>query len=404
MVPLINIVIEAFLFISSSIIIGVAIYNLAIATIGLFGKKIEIKNFKGVKFYPRYSLIVPVKLDENYLPRLLDSINNVEYPKNLIEVIIIVASGSTKNEKVYDRLIQMVKAKVKLVKDGGMGKNKALNIALKHATGDILAFFDADSVIGRDTLSKAAECFADPTVSAVQGSMSSINRKDSIITCLSALEEDAFINIVLKSRSSLNLFLPLLGSCMFIRREIMNRLGGWSEEIIAEDAELSVRLLLHHIKVAFRPEVNSLHESPFSVKAFFRQRLRWFYGYFQILRRIPLGRISIQTLVDLLAFFSGPLFLALSFLIMLSIPFYILLIKDASVMIITLIFFPIALTTASIFVLVCLNKMDPREIVTVILFIIPYWIFESFTALVALIKFLFRIKQEWEKTPKKNNQ
>jgi cellulose synthase/poly-beta-1,6-N-acetylglucosamine synthase-like glycosyltransferase len=78
---------------------------------------------------------------------------------------------------------------------------------------------------------------------------------------------------------------PLGGNTVFVRRELMEQLGGWDENCLTEDADLGIRLSLAHarIRIIYEDEYVTRDETPHTIQQFIRQRTRWNQGFIQIL-------------------------------------------------------------------------------------------------------------------------
>jgi cellulose synthase/poly-beta-1,6-N-acetylglucosamine synthase-like glycosyltransferase len=108
-----------------------------------------------------------------------------------------------------------------------------------------------------------------------------INRDENMISKLSAYEEEGWFKIYMMGKEDLKLFVPLTGSCGFIRRDVIQRLRGWDENSLAEDVELAARLVDNGWRIRYAPDVQSLQEYPATVRAIINQRTRWFRGYME---------------------------------------------------------------------------------------------------------------------------
>jgi glycosyltransferase XagB len=91
-------------------------------------------------------------------------------------------------------------------------------------------------------------------------------------------------------KSSLHFFArvgmtPLGGNTVFVRRDLMEQLGGWDETTLTEDADLGIRLSLTHarIRIVYDDEFVTREETPNSIEQFIKQRTRWNQGFIQIL-------------------------------------------------------------------------------------------------------------------------
>jgi cellulose synthase/poly-beta-1,6-N-acetylglucosamine synthase-like glycosyltransferase len=81
--------------------------------------------------------------------------------------------------------------------------------------------------------------------------------------------------------------IPLGGSTVFVRTNLVRATGGWDDECLAEDCELGIRLssLGATTVVAYSPDLVTREETPVSIHGLFRQRIRWDQGFLQVLRK-----------------------------------------------------------------------------------------------------------------------
>ena len=78
---------------------------------------------------------------------------------------------------------------------------------------------------------------------------------------------------------------PLGGNTVFVRRELMEQMGGWDETCLTEDADLGIRLSISHarIRIIYDDEFVTREETPHTIEQFIKQRTRWNQGFIQIL-------------------------------------------------------------------------------------------------------------------------
>ncbi|MFP3201594.1 MAG: glycosyltransferase family 2 protein [Sulfolobus sp.] len=285
-----------------------SVYNSFLAIYGLTWKGDQRKEYSGKTF----SIMIPAKNEEKVLGRLLDRLVNLEYDKSKYEVIVL-EDGSTDNtynickkyEDMYD-IIRCIKLEKSQVPNG---KSRALNVGLKLAKYEIIGIFDADSVPKLDILSYASATFSDDNVVAVQGKLVPINVRESIITRFASLEE-LFHEYSIAGRSRLGLFVPLEGTCTFIRKSTLEELGGWNEYTLTEDLDLSLKITSMGYKIVYNPSMIMWREVPTNLRWLIRQRLRWYRGHFEISMRIP-GKID-PKIIDGALIVGTPVFMVLN--------------------------------------------------------------------------------------------
>ena len=133
----------------------------------MFENKKELKNPKPKKL-PTVTIVVPAYNEEKTISKTLQSLLNLNYPKNKLE-IIAVDDGSTDN--TYKAAKQFTSQGVKVYKKKNTGKADSLNFALKKSKGELFAALDADSFANPDCLKKMIGYFNDPKIMAVTPSL-----------------------------------------------------------------------------------------------------------------------------------------------------------------------------------------------------------------------------------------
>jgi cellulose synthase/poly-beta-1,6-N-acetylglucosamine synthase-like glycosyltransferase len=80
---------------------------------------------------------------------------------------------------------------------------------------------------------------------------------------------------------------PLGGNTVFIRRRLIELVGGWDEQCLTEDADIGIRLstLGEAITITYDAEHATREETPPSIEQFIKQRTRWNQGFIQVLRK-----------------------------------------------------------------------------------------------------------------------
>ena len=353
---------------------------------------------------PFVSIIVPVKDGERVLPRLMEHLLNLDYPRDRME-IILVEDGSRDNS--YNLCLGYAKRYPSLVKvlhrDESRGKPDALNFALKHALGDVLAFFDVDSVVKRDSLKRAIELLRESNVAAIQQRTVSLNYDQNILTRLIYIEETCS-SIILEGRNALKLFVPLTGSCMFIKRDIIEKVGGWNIESLTEDAELSVRLHKEGFVIVYDKEIGAYQEAPASLRSFIKQRIRWYRGLIETFAQsLKIAKNMGRKLIDAMAYLASPLMVLLSQSFYCSLATIVLLGYNSPILqvifqisLISLLLFMASLVA---FILKFVNWRLNESLVTSCL-TFCYWFLVAFIALISFLNVLVGTRKEWYVTPK----
>ena len=353
---------------------------------------------------PSVSVLVPVKNEEKVVGRLLKALLNLDYPSRKVEIILIDDGSTDKTIEICREYAAEHPNRVKLLRRSTSdGKPSALNYGLKHANGEIVATFDADNVPEPDTLLKAVEFFEDPSIDAVQGTICSINADENMLTKFLSYEAAVRFRAYLQGKDVLKLFVHLAGTCQFIRRSVLTKIGGWSRESLSEDMEISARLTVNGCNIRYAPDVRSWEENPSTLGQLMNQRLRWYRGcldaafkYGKLARRPSLRSIDAEVTlvapcmltVSFLGFLIGAF---MSFFPVTYDPVFMVLAR--ATMLLTL----VTLLTAG---LALIYVTRPRRVANLfwLPFIYVYWTLQTFVASYALMQIVFRRPGKWKKT------
>ena len=353
---------------------------------------------------PVFSVVVPAKNEEHVLPRLLNALLKQNYPEGRFEVIVVEDGSTDGTPQVCEHYSRISGGRVRVVCGGeSSGKASALNRALEVAKGDILAFFDADSIPERDVLLNAARCFQDGSVQALQGRILTANSEVNMLTKFVSYEDAVWCDGYLKGKDALGLFVHLRGSCQFIRRETLESLGGWNEGHLSEDMELSARLVRGGYRIKYASDVRSWQESPEGLKQMFNQRIRWFRGSMEVaLRYGRLIRKPTLKSFDAEATLFGPFVLIISLLSYALSPLALYQLGGSALLTVTVAGWAVLTATlvSGALALMYVAKPKKKRDLLWLPFIYAYWTFQVVLATWALIKTLYGASKEWKRTPK----
>ncbi len=354
---------------------------------------------------PSFSVVVPVKDEAIVVERLFETIQKLTYPKEQVQVVL-VEDGSTDNTLALCRQFEASRGNVVVLQRSvSNGKPSALNFALQHCTGDFIAVFDADNVLASDALVNVAKYFEDPAVAAVQGRNLSINPCQNMLTQFTSYEESAWCEAYLRGKDSLGLFVHLRGSCQFIRRQVLEAVGGFDEATLSEDMELSARLTERGFRLRYGGDVCAWQESPSTLSMLLRQRTRWFRGTMEVaakygslmgkpsLRNVD-AEITLITPFIIIASLLGYVVGSGAFFVQ---PPYDLVWRGFVVISLVGVTLTLAVVGAA---LMFLSKSKGVRNVLWLPFVFGYWSVQGFIALYALLLIVFRRPKRWVKTQK----
>lgn len=241
-------------------------------------------NFENMVYQPTVSILIPARNEEHVIGRILQRMTELTYPKDKLQVIVIDDASRDDTGKIaeqYSKTYNYISVIHRSEHEGGRGKASALNAGLKHAKGEVVLCFDADYYPQRDIVEKLVKEFTDPKVGAVQGRVIVLNEPQNVITRLVALERIGGYCVDQEARERLGLITQFGGTVGGFRRKLLDELGGWDEQMLAEDTDLTFRVYLAGCKVKYVLDAECYEEAVESWQAYWKQRYRWAKGHMQ---------------------------------------------------------------------------------------------------------------------------
>jgi len=345
-------------------------------------------------YQPKISIIVPVKNEQNVIERLLNALVNLDYPQK--EILLIEDGSTDKTPQICQKWAKKHPSLIKCLHNStSNGKPSAINLAAKEATGEIIAVYDADTILEPATLKKIIPHFKDPNVAAVQGELRTVNPDESLITRLSVLN-DFVVNIQQLGKDRLNIFVPLLGTNQYIRRNVLEEVGYWDSEALSEDTEISVRLAKRGYKVKYVPGTAGV-EAPAKLRVFLFQRMKWLRGYTQaVMKHKDMIRTLNRKTLDTYLTLIFPIMLILGLVGYVG-ALYSIVQTPTAIPILQII--GIALLALNLLTPVMFVSANPRNAIYVPLIYFD-WILLASVSLYVHIRALLGKPQKWTKTPK----
>jgi len=232
--------------------------------------------------YPSVSVLVAAKNEEAVIGNLVENLCNLEYPDGKYEVWIVDDNSSDSTPQLLTKLAKEYKHLKVLQRTSKAtgGKSGALNQVLPLTKGEILAVFDADAQVSPDMLQQIVPMFQRQKVGAIQVRKAIANAKFNFWT-RGQMAEMAVDTYMQQQRISIGGIGELRGNGQFVRRQALLSCGGWNEETITDDLDLTLRLHLSDwdIDCALFPAV--YEEGVTSAIALWHQRSRWAEGGYQ---------------------------------------------------------------------------------------------------------------------------
>ncbi len=257
----------------------VSLFYMGIMLYSLFVKKRIVRKPVKDSDLPFVSINIPTYNETaalNCARRCLD----FDYPKEKYEIIIGDDSDNRQISKQIDTFASKY-AQVRVTRRGSNSgfKPANLNYMLKRSRGEFLVIFDSDFLPEQDFLRKIIEPFVyDDNLAVVQARWRISNFKQNITTILGgsiSLVMHHFAMPVMARKLDTSF---LCGSAEAVRKSALLDVGGWKEGSLTEDIECSLRLLKKGYRLTYLEDLECDCETPFTVKDFCKQQMRWAYG------------------------------------------------------------------------------------------------------------------------------
>ncbi|MGW3496919.1 glycosyltransferase [Streptomyces sp. NPDC001020] len=239
------------------------------------------------------SVLVPAFNEAKCIENTVRSLMASEHP---IEVIVI-DDGST------DGTARIVEAMdlpgVRVIRQHNAGKPAALNRGLANARYDLIVMMDGDTVFEPATVRELVQPFGDPRVGAVAGN-AKVGNRDAMIGAWQHIEYVMGFNLDRRMYDILRCMPTIPGAVGAFRRSALERVGGMSEDTLAEDTDITMAMHRDGWRVVYAEKARAWTEAPESVQQLWSQRYRWSYGTMQaiwkhrraLVERGPSGRFG----------------------------------------------------------------------------------------------------------------
>lgn len=215
------------------------------------------------------------------MPLLVRALSALAYPPDRLEVFLILEEDDDETAAALACLPLPAFASVLTAPAGApRTKPRALNFALEFATGDLIGIYDAEDRPPPDQLARVAARFAaaPPDVACVQARLGYYNRHENLLTRFFELEYAAWFDVMLPGLRRLGAPVPLGGTSLFIRRRVVEELGGWDSHNVTEDADLGMAIARAGYRTTLTDSLTE-EEANSRAGAWVRQRSRWLKGY-----------------------------------------------------------------------------------------------------------------------------
>ncbi|MEM3583988.1 MAG: glycosyltransferase [Nitrososphaerales archaeon] len=223
---------------------------------------------------PMVSIIVPTYNEAFLINRKLDDILKQDYPKEKMEIIVVDSAsidGTLIKVKQWKEKHKEISLNI-IEENERKGKAQSLNTALKHVNNEIIVLTDADSFWDKESLKESVKYFSDNRIGAVTAIKEPIlnSRSNSIVESTYR----SFYNLVRVAESKIHSTPIFHGELAAFRRELIDKIGGFSMKIGADDSHSATLIALRGYRAIAAKEVLAYELTPRSWRSYFTWRIR----------------------------------------------------------------------------------------------------------------------------------
>lgn len=237
------------------------------------------------------SVVVPAYNEEAGIEATLNSIlKNTRLP----DEIIVVNDGSNDKTSEIVKSIQSEHGNlIKLIELENGGKARALNYAFSVSSCEIIIAMDGDSIFDKNVIRSILKHFSNPLVGAVAGKVVPVTPRN-YLGAFQSIEYIVGQNIEKAGLNIINSVGVVPGPIGAWKRELVNKLGGYSTDTLVEDQDLTLAILADGQKIIYEPTAICYTETPVTVKDFAKQRFRWIFGTMQCFWKYKFNLLRIK--------------------------------------------------------------------------------------------------------------
>lgn len=238
---------------------------------------------------PSVLIQLPVFNEKYVIERLLRSVAELDYPKDLLSIQLLDDS-TDETALIADRVLRELAAKghhINHIRRSNRVAYKAgaLSYGLEQDDSEFVAVFDADFLPQRDFVKNILCHFADPKIGMVQTRWAHVNANYSLLTKLMALAIDNHFSVEQGGRQAAGCMINFNGTAGMWRRSVIDEAGGWSADCLTEDLDLSFRAQIQGWKFKFVEDILTPSELPVELSAIRSQQRRWTKGAVETSRK-----------------------------------------------------------------------------------------------------------------------
>jgi cellulose synthase/poly-beta-1,6-N-acetylglucosamine synthase-like glycosyltransferase len=235
--------------------------------------------------WPPVTVLVAAHNEEKVVAHILAALMCVNYPEDKMLVVPVNDRSTDRTREIIDRFCEAHPGRIHpFHRIGGKGgKAAALKDAMEMVETEVILIFDADYIPGSGLIKQLVAPFFDPEVGGVMGRVVPLNVGTNLLTRLLDLERSGGYQVDQQARMNLRLVPQHGGTVAGVRLSALREIGGWNDNSLTEDTDLTYRLLLAGWKTVYQNRSECYEEVPETWQVRIKQIMRWAKGHNQVL-------------------------------------------------------------------------------------------------------------------------
>src|ERR1700689_249224 len=245
--------------------------------------------------WPEITVLIAAHNEEAVVADIMKALIEADYPHEKMTIIPVNDRSTDRTREIIDAFAEQHRSIEPFHRIGGKpGKAAALKEAMLRVNTEVVLIFDADYIPGKALLRQLVAPFFDPEIGAVMGRVVPLNVGKKCLTRLLDLERSGGYQVDQQARMNLHLVPQHGGTVAGVRLSALREIGGWNENSLTEDTDLTYRLLLNGWKTAYQNRSECYEEVPENWPVRIKQIMRWAKGHNQAMvtysMRLLLGK------------------------------------------------------------------------------------------------------------------
>ncbi|MEL6584326.1 MAG: glycosyltransferase family 2 protein [Pseudomonadota bacterium] len=232
---------------------------------------------------PIISVLLPTYREASVLKALINALGQVDYPRDRLDLKLLLEEDDLETKTALTQISDAAKVDLDIItvpRGAPQTKPRAMNYALPFCKGSVIGIYDAEDHPAPDQLQIVARALsaAPKKIACVQAILDFYNHTQNWLTRCFSLEYAIWFRVLLHGVRKMGLPLPLGGTSVFFRRDVLEEIGAWDAHNVTEDADLGMRLARFGYSCELIPST-TLEEANSHYGNWIGQRSRWLKGY-----------------------------------------------------------------------------------------------------------------------------